>query len=389
MTTLLLIVIFIGFISLGIPDSLLGAAWPAVSADLGLPSADVSFISFLITGGTVLSSFLSGRIIRKLGEPRVTVLSTALTALSLTLFSVSHNMAALCLLAVPLGLGAGAIDTALNNFVALHCSPACMSFLHCFYGIGVSISPYCVSLALSGQGSWRAGYRTMSCVQWGIVAVMILSLPLWKRAGNRNAEEEPTENRLISLPQALKLPLARTCFLVFLASNALESVCTVWAATFLVQMRSLSAEQAAGCVTFYFAGLACGRFLSGVLSKNWHCMKIIWVSQIFSFAAAVLLLLPLPTFAVTLGLFLIGLGNGPLHPNMLQLTPEHFGADISQSMMGYEIGFAYSAILVTPLIFGFFATKVGYGLFAWSVAALFALLVYALVLLRRAKNKQK
>ena len=292
MTTLLLIIIYITYIGLGIPDSLLGAAWPAIYEDFSLPVSYASYITILISCGTIISSFFSARIINRFGTAGVTAFSTVLTAAALLGFAFSHNMLSLCLCAIPLGLGAGAIDTALNNYVALHYKANHMNFLHCFYGIGVSLSPYLMSLALSQQNDWRNGYRTMFYFQFAIAVMTILSLPLWKRVHNQKQKLEEESPRTLSTKEIFKIKGTKPFFGVLIFSCAIESVCLVWGSTFLVDAKGLTADRAAEIITLYFVGLALGRFVSGLLANRLSSVRIIFIGQGITLAAILLIVFP-------------------------------------------------------------------------------------------------
>lgn len=375
MATLLLIVIYIAFIGLGIPDSLFGAAWPAISREFGQPVSAAGSVTLLISGGTVVSSLLSARVINRFGTGAVTAFSTALTAAALLGFSLSGSIAWLWLFAVPLGLGAGAVDSALNNYVALHYKASHMSYLHCFYGVGVTLSPYLMSLALSQSGNWHTGYRAAFFIQAAIACVTLLSLPLWRRTKGDGAPEE--EPRTLGFRALAGNPSVRTAWLVFFGSCAIEYTCGTWGSTFLVEAKGMEAGEAALLLTLYYAGMAIGRFLSGVLSARLASWTIIHGGQGLVLAAVLLLLLPLPASAAGAGLFLIGLGNGPVFPNLIHLTPKNFGRDVSQSVMGSQMAASYAGILLMPPLFGLLAQAAGAPLFPWFLLALFALMIGA------------
>lgn len=364
MATVLLLVIYIAFIGLGIPDSLFGAAWPAIYAELGLPLASGTVISVTVCCGTILSSLLSARVIARFGTGRVAAFSTALTALALLGYSFSHNLGFLCLFALPLGLGAGAIDIALNNYVALHYSAAHMNFLHCFYGVGVSISPYVLAVVIQSSGSWRGGYRTACVMQLAIALLLVVTLPLWNRAhGPAGAAQEESPQRVLSFRQTLRIPGVGGMCLLFLTSCGIEYTCGNWGSTFLVETRQMSVDQAARMIVFYYIGIAVGRFLSGLLSVRLGSWKIIALGQGTLGVAVVLLLLPAPAAMAGLELFLVGLGNGPMFPNFNYLTPLNFGRDVSQSVMGTQMAASYVGIMVVPAVFGLLGQQLGTGLF--------------------------
>ena len=336
MATALLIIIYIAFIGLGIPDSLFGTAWPAIYSDFGLPFSFGSFVTVIVSCGTVISSIISSKV-AKLGTNKVSAYSTLLTAIALLGYSFAPNLWVMCFLSVILGIGAGSIDVALNNYVALHYSATHMSFLHCFYGVGVSVSPYILSLVIAGKSGWRGGYRITFVIQLAIAALLFISLPLWHKVhgAERNADE--TEHKSLSLGNILKIPGVKMMCGLFIASCAIECTCGGWGSTFLVEYKHLSPEKAARIIMIYYIGMTLGRFLSGVLATRLHSWKIIKLGQIVLSAALLLLVLPSNVYLCAAGMFLIGLGNGPLFPNFNYLTPENFGSEISQSVIGIQM----------------------------------------------------
>ncbi len=363
MSTLLIIIIYIAYISLGIPDSLLGAAWPSIYGEMNLPVSYANFITVIHATGTIISSLASAAVIRRLGTAKVTFLSAFITSISLLGFSLSHNMLWLCVSAIPLGLGAGSIDTALNNYVAINYSATQMSFLHSSYGVGVTLSPYLMSLAI-GDGNWRGGYKLMFIIQFSIAMLILITLPVWKKVKEQKAAPEVVQSS-ISIPKAISMPKVKPTLIMFIGSCAIESICLVWGATYLVESKGITEEKAAECITFYFLGMTLGRILSGFLSKKMSPKGIIILGECVTFTAIMLLILPTNITLVTLGLFMIGLGNGPLFPNLTHLAPVHFGEELSQSLIGLQMASSNSAILFAPIIFGQIAEHIGAGLFPY------------------------
>ena len=357
---MLLIVIYIAFIGLGVPDSLIGSAWPAIHTELNIPVEMVSILTFLISGCTVLSSMFSTRILNKLGTAKVTAFSTAMTALSLFGFSLAPSFWFMIPLAIVLGLGAGAIDSGLNNFVALHCKASHMNFLHCFYGVGVSLSPYIMSQAFENVG-WRGGYRYAFYVQSAIAILLIISLPMWKKSSSEEQAEEE-KGVTLTLFQMAKNRDVQKVWVIMLMTNAIEYACGVWGSTYLVEEKGFSIEKGALALTIYYVGMSLGRFLSGLLANKIKTWKRIFIGSVILAPAIVVMLLPLPNIFAVLGLFLIGLGNGSIYPNMIHLTPHNFGKEVSQSIMGSQIAFAYIGVMLAPpmvsLISGVFGIKV-------------------------------
>lgn len=374
MATVLLVVIFIDFIGLGVPDSLFGTAWPAIYPEFGLPVSAANLVTLLISGCTVLSSLLSARVINRFGTAAVTAVSTCLTAVALFGFSVAPHLLWLAVCALPLGLGAGAIDSALNNYVALHYRATHMNFLHCFYGVGVALSPYLMSVALAGADGWRGGYRMAFYLQSAIAAVTLLSLPLWRRMHPAVTAAEESEPHTLRLRELVKMPAVRQVWGVFIGSVAIESTCGAWGSTFLVSAKGLPAETAALAIAVYYVGMTIGRFLSGVLSVRLSSWQLVRLGQGVLLAALVLLVLPLPPIVGCAALFLVGLGNGPVYPNLIHLTPKNFGRDISQSVMGSQMAVAAAAIMLLPPVFGFLAQAWGVGLFPYYLLAMFAVM---------------
>lgn len=360
MTSVLLIIIYIAFIGLGVPDSLIGSAWPAIHSELGIPVESVSIITFLISGCTVLSSMFSTRILNRLGTARVTAFSTAMTAFSLLGFSLAPSFIFMIPLAIVLGLGAGAIDSGLNNYVALHCKASHMNFLHCFYGVGVSLSPYIMAQAFSSAG-WRGGYRYAFYIQLAISLLLIFSVPMWKKSSSEQEADEESGITL-SIAEMIKKPEVRQVWIIMLMTNAIEYACGVWGSTYLVEEKGFDIEHGALALTIYYVGMSIGRFVSGLLSNKVKTWKRIFIGCVILAPAIVIMLLPLSNVFAVIGLFLIGLGNGSIYPNMIHLTPHNFGKEVSQSIMGSQIAFAYIGVMLAPpavsLISGVFGIKV-------------------------------
>lgn len=387
MATILLVFIYIFYIGLGVPDSLLGAAWPAIYSELSVPVSYASFISSIISCGTVFSSLFSTRVIAKLGTPRVTVLSTSLTAIALLGFSCSHNFLWLCICGIPLGIGAGSIDTALNNYVALHYTSMQINFLHCFYGVGVTISPYLMSLALSDNMNWRGGYRTVFFIQLTIAALSVISLPIWKKVKQALPQEEPI--RVLSLSQMLRRRKIWASCGVFLGISYLESTCLIWGSTYLSESVGMSADVAAALITFYFIGMTVGRLLSGLLTIKYSDWQIIFSGQAVIFVAIILLLMQTNAIITALGLFLIGLGNGPVFPNITHLTPGLYSKETSQSIIGIEMAFSNLSIMLTPILFGVVTTYTGVAIFPKFLLIMFLIMIGCTITLKVGDAKSR
>lgn len=387
MATLLLVIIFIDFIGLGIPDSLFGPAWPAIYEEMGLPVSLGSMVSLINTAGTVISSLMSARLIKCFGTAKVTAVSTVITATALLGFSFSHEFVFLCLLSLPLGLGGGAIDSALNNYVSLHYKATHMNFLHCFYGIGVSLSPYFMALALSGAGGWRFGYRLAFFVQICIALLTVATLPLWKRIAEKNGEE--AEQRNVPLLTLAKSRKVRMTWLMFICSCAIECTAGIWGSTFLVESKGISPENAAKIIMFYYIGMAAGRFLSGVLAAKLSSWSIIYLGIGVLSVAVALIFLPLSAPLIALSLFMIGFGNGPVFPNLTHLTPVNFGREVSGSVMGSQMAAAYVGIMVFPPLYGIMAENISAGVFPFYLAIFLVSMIFALTILLKTLKKER
>ena len=382
----LLIVIYIAFIGLGVPDSLIGSAWPAIHTEMGIPVEAVSILTLLISGCTVLSSMFSAGILNKIGTAKVTAFSTVLTAAALFGFSVAPSFYVMIPLAAVLGLGAGAIDSGLNNYVALHFKASHMNFLHCFYGIGVTLSPYLMAQALGSVG-WRSGYRYAFYVQTAISLLLIFSVSLWKRNGSdEQTQEESAVN--LSLLQMAKKREVRQVWVIMLATNAIEYACGIWGSTYLVTVKGFEAKQGALGLTIYYAGMSAGRFISGLLAEKISTWKRIGIGTAIIAPAVVIMLLPLPGAAAVAGLFLIGLGNGSVYPNMIHLTPHNFGKSVSQSVMGSQIAFAYIGVMLAPPVVSLISRLFGMKIYPVMLAVLYLIMAAALKCFTNQLKKQ-
>lgn len=389
MATLLLIVIYAAYIALGIPDSLFGTAWPVMHLEFGLSVDVAGYITPLFSLFSIISSAASAKIINRFGTGKVAAVSTALTVVGLFGYSVSHNIFAVIFFAIPLGFGAGAIDVGMNTYVALHYKAMHMSFLHCFYGVGVSLSPFFMSKALEKYGVWQVGYRNAGIIQLVICVIMILTLPLWstvRHTYSGGGEEKPSRN--VGLRELSRDSSVRNVWLCFFTSCSIEYLCGTWGSTFLVECKNLSADRAALMIAFYYAGLALGRFLSGVLSIRLSSWRIIFLGLGTLIPAIVLVLLPLPAVFACAGLFLIGLGNGPMYPNLVHLTPSCFGEDIAQSVISSQMAAAYVSFMVMPFIYGGIVKLFGLASFPVYAAVLYMLFAFAVLNLAAKKRKE-
>ena len=366
MASLLLAIIYLAFISLGLPDSLLGAGWPVMHGYLQVPLSYAGFVTVIIHLGTVTSSLLSERLTKRLGTRYVTLFSVVLTALALFGFSISTRFWMLCLWAVPYGLGAGSIDAALNNYVALHYTSRHMSWLHCFWGVGTIVSPYVMSLALT-RATWQAGYRTVGLIQLFIAAVLLVTMPLWRVHGEGNGAQR--DGRVLGLKGALKIRGVPQLLLGFCGYCALESTCMLWTSSYLMDTRGVSPAQAAAFASLFFIGITAGRFLAGFLANKLGDRTMIRLGTGVLFLGVALLLVPgLPKGVALAGCVIIGLGCAPIYPSIIHATPANFGPENSQAIIGVQMASAYMGSTIAPPLFGFLAARVGLGLMPVYVA---------------------
>ena len=376
MFSLLLAVIYLAFISLGLPDSLLGSAWPLMRLELGAPLSYAGVISTVISVGTIISSLLSDRLTRRFGAGRVTAVSVALTAAALFGFSLSPSVWVLCLWAIPYGLGAGAIDAALNNYVALHYSSRHMSWLHCFWGVGASLSPVIMRTALSLTGRWQLGYRSVSLIQIVLTALLFLSLPLWK-VGDAASPEPDNPRRPIGLRGALRIPGVPAILLAFFAYCGAESTAGLWASSYLAGARGVDARTAAGFASLFYLGITFGRFLNGFIADRMGDRRSIRLGAAVMALGALLILLPIPSQLPALaGLLIFGLGCAPVYPSVIHSTPAHFGAENSQAVIGIQMAGAYVGTTCVPPLFGVLANSLSLQLYPYVLLVMTALLLY-------------
>ncbi len=391
MLTALLLVIFISFIGVGLPDSVLGAAWPSMYREFSLPISLAGYITLVVSAGTIVSSLIGARLIKKIGVGRLVAFSTLLTALMLLGFSFAENPLLFFLLAFPLGIGGGAVDTALNNFAALHYSASQMSFLHSFYGLGVAASPFVMSLALGGEGNWRRGYFIVAVIQLLIGATAFLSLPIWKRIERRDKEEK-SEQRSIGLCEVVRTRGVMFSALSFFTICALELSAGAWSASYFVNTKGLRADRAALVTMLFYVGLALGRFLSGLAAGRLGRRRILRISLWILPLSLIVFALPLPIGFTAAGLFLLGLGIGPVYPNLVHLTPKNFGEDISGSVMGFQQAMTYLGIMTMPPLFGALAelfTTAILPAFLFAMLALYALMFFLLMHTLKKKREEK
>ncbi|MFG6336144.1 MAG: MFS transporter [Lachnospiraceae bacterium] len=378
MFQLLLVVIYLAFISLGLPDSLLGSAWPVMYREFSVQVSYAGGISMIIAAGTIVSSLQSDRLTKKFGTGKVTALSVLMTAAALFGFSISHSYAALCLWAVPYGLGAGSVDASLNNYVALYYASRHMSWLHCMWGVGASLGPYIMGYALTGGQGWNMGYLYIAILQIVLTAILLFSLPLWKKRTAEGTDHSGEANaKPLSLRQIFSIPGAKEIMVTFFCYCALEQTAGLWASSYLVLQRGLSAETAAGFAGLFYIGITAGRAAGGFLTMKLNDTQMIRLGQGLILCGAVLLLLPFGERTALCGLVITGLGCAPIYPSVIHATPAHFGADKSQAVIGVQMASAYMGTCLMPPVFGFLANHIGaflYPVFLLAILVLMAVM---------------
>ncbi len=362
MTHLLLLIIYLAFISLGLPDSLLGSAWPSMYPQFSVPVSYAGVISMIIAVGTIISSLQSDRLTFKLGTGKVTAISVAMTAVALWGFSVSHSFAALCLWAIPYGLGAGSVDASLNNYVALHYESKHMSWLHCMWGLGASTGPYIMGLALTHNLNWNGGYRIISFMQLALTIVLIVSLPLWKNPIHNAAEGGKKRTAPMKLSEVLAIPGAKEIMVAFFCYCAIEQTAGLWAASYLNLYKGISAETAASYAAMFYIGITAGRAISGFVTMKLNDRQMIRLGHAIIAVGIVVMLLPAFDTLSLVGLILIGLGCAPIYPCVIHSTPERFGAHVSQAVIGVEMASAYIGTCLMPPVFGLIANYINVAL---------------------------
>ena len=352
---LLLAIIYLSFISLGLPDGLLGAAWPTIYPELSVPVSYAGILFAIISGGTVVSSLLSDQLTFRLGTGRVTALSVCMTAAALFGFASSDSYWMLCLWAIPYGLGAGSVDASLNNYVALHYTSRHMSWLHCMWGGGATVGPYIMGAVLSGGGHWSGGYRTVGFIQLALTAVLFLSLPLWKE---RTKTGDGSAAKPLPLKAVISIPGAKQIMVTFFCYCALEQSAPLWASSYLALYKGVPADTAAFFASMFFIGITAGRALNGFLTIKFTDTQLIRMGQGVILAGICAMLLPLGQGASIAGLILIGLGCAPIYPCVIHSTPAYFGSGHSQALIGVQMASAYIGNCLMPPLFGLIASHI-------------------------------
>lgn len=386
MLSILLVIIYISFISLGLPDSLLGSAWPTMYRQLQVPLSYAGIISTIIIGGTVISSLNSDRLIKKFGTGKVTAVSVGMTAAALWGFSVSPSFPALCLWAVPYGLGAGSVDAALNNFVALHYKARHMSWLHCFWGVGATLGPYIMGHFLTGGMSWSMGYRSVSIIQMVLTAMLVFSLPLWRKS-RQETEEETGDKPNLTIKELLKLKGAKPILAAFFCYCALESTTGLWSSSYMVMEKGISPDTAAKWASLFFFGITFGRFLNGFAAMKLSNKEMIRIGQGIMILGILAVLLVQGNIFLCAGFILIGIGCAPVYPCLLHETPENFGKELSQAIMGIQMACAYVGAALIPLLMGVIAEYVTIRLYPFYLMIFAVVMIILVERVNRIKNK--
>lgn len=371
MFQLLLAIIYLAFISLGLPDALLGSAWPIMYQEFSVPVSYMGIISMIIAAGTVISSLMSDRLTKKLGTGKVTAISVLITAVALFGFSVSSSMWMLCLWAIPYGLGAGSVDASLNNYVALHYASRHMSWLHCMWGIGASLGPSIMGLALSHGHTWNMGYRYIAILQIVLTTILFISLPLWKKnnAMTSSGDEASSSDHVLSLREIIRLSGAKEIMIAFFCYSAIEQTTGQWGSSYLVLHKGLTEETAATFAGLFYIGITIGRALSGFITMKLNDTQMIRLGEVIILLGCIALFLPLGSTISLCGFILIGLGCAPIYPSIIHSTPASFGADKSQAVIGVQMAAAYVGTTVMPPLFGIIANNISIALLPLYVFA--------------------
>lgn len=384
MVNLLLAIIYLSFISLGLPDALLGASWPTMYQQFEVPMSYAGIISVTISVGTIASSLLSDRLTLRFGTGKVTAMSVAMTAAALLGFSLTGSFWGLLIWAVPYGLGAGGVDASLNNYVALHYESRHMSWLHCMWGVGASIGPYIMGFALAGGHQWNMGYRYVALIQAALTAVLVLSLPIWKKRPTAAENSNGGPGKALNLKEIMRIPGAKEVLIAFFCYCALEQTAGLWASTYLVRHMGLTEETAARLASLFYIGITAGRFVSGFLTFKLNDTNMIRLGEGIIVAAIAVMVLPLGNTAAMAGLVLVGIGCAPIYPCVIHSTPVHFGEENSQAIIGVQMASAYGGSLLMPPIFGWLANHISIALYP----VFLAVIAVAMLLMTEQLNKK-
>jgi fucose permease len=374
-SNILLIIIYLSFISLGLPDSLLGSAWPSMYSGLAVPLHYAGYVAMIVAAGTVVSSFFSARVIARLGTGLVTVLSVSLTAAALFGFSLSGSFLPFCLWAIPLGLGAGSVDAALNNYVALHYKSKHMSWLHCFWGIGASAGPLIMSFYLINNNTWNQGYRTIGIMQTALVIILLATLSIWGK-NETSAGQKNTVHKHVPFNELLRIPGVKQVLVSFFSYCTIEITAGLWGSSFLVEVKGIPAEIAARWISLFYIGITSGRFISGFLAGRLTNRQMVRLGQGLILSGVIFVMLPFGSLFLLPGFFMIGLGCAPIFPSLLHETPKNFGSERSQTIMGVQMASAYVGTALMPSVFGQIASFASFGIFPFFLSFALAINIF-------------
>lgn len=375
MTNLLIAIIYLAFISLGLPDAVFGGSWPTMYQEFGVPVSYAGIVTVIISIGTIISSLQSDRMTYKFGTGKVTAASVAMTAVALFGFSISHSFVELCLWAIPYGLGAGGVDASLNNYVAVHYSSRIMNWLHCMWGVGAMTGPYILGFVLTGGGIWNEGYRLISCLQFVLTAVLVVSLPLWKRRKmvvNEHGEEVPAQ--ALSMKEIFSIAGAKEIMIAFFCYCALEQTAGLWASSYMVLHKGVAEEVAASYASMFYIGITVGRFVSGFITAKLNDKQMIRLGMSILAIGVIVLFLPLSEYISLTGFVLVGIGCAPIYPCIIHSTPDIFGADKSQAIVGVQMASAYLGSLLMPTVFGVIANHITVALLPMYLCVIFVVM---------------
>ncbi len=377
MVGLLLPIIYLAFINLGLSDSLLGSAWPAMYQDLDVPISGAGIISLIINLGIITSSLLSNRLTRSFGTGVIAAVSLAIMATALWGFSLSHSFFLLCLWAVPYGLGAGGLDAAINNYVAIHYASRYMSWLHCMWGIGVTTGPLIMGHALASGASWNGGYDTVALIQAGMTAFLLLSLPIWnkRQAGNEQQNDGENNGKILSLKEIFRIPGVPEAMVCFFCYCSLENSAMLWVSSYMHLQEGLAVETASALTGMFCLGITIGRGLNGFVAMRVSDTQMVRIGMGILFVGVVILFLPAGSYVAVAAFVLIGLGCAPIYPSLLHATPDRFGKERSRAIIGVQIACAHVGVCIMPPLFGFIARYFSVGLLPCYLFGLLALMI--------------
>ena len=376
MTHLLIGIIYLAFISLGLPDAVFGGSWPTMYQEFDVPVSYAGIITVIISIGTIVSSLQSDRMTYKLGTGKVTAMSVAMTALALFGFSMSHSFIELCLWSIPYGLGAGGVDASLNNYVAVHYSSRVMSWLHCMWGLGAMTGPYVLGFVLTGGGVWNSGYKVIALLQVALTIVLVISLPLWKKREvviDEKGDEVPAQ--ALSMKEIFSIKGAKDIMLAFFCYCALEQTAGLWASSYMVLHKGVPEAVAASYASMFYIGITVGRFVSGFLTMKFKDKQMIRLGMTILALGVLVLFLPLSEYISLAGFVLIGIGCAPIYPCIIHSTPDIFGADKSQAIVGVQMASAYVGSLLMPTVFGIIANHITVSLLPMYLCVIFVVML--------------